>query len=161
MIAALFASLICVCTMVIRVPSPLNGYVNLGDCVVLLAAWMLSPLYAFLAAGIGSALADLFAGYVVYVPITFLVKGTMTVIVYGIFVLLNKKKKPFLARLTGGVLAETFMVIGYYLFEGLLYGFVSSLVNIPANAIQGAAGLLLGILLIHLFEKQKTLSFLK
>ena len=160
-VAALLASLVCVCTMVIRIPSPLNGYVNLGDCIVLLAAWLISPLYAFLAAGIGSALADLFSGYVAYAPATFLVKGAMAIIAYVVFTWLIKKKKPFIARLAGGILAELFMVAGYYLFEGFLYGFVSSLVNIPANAVQGAAGLLFGMLLIHLLEKQKTLNFLK
>ena len=49
------------------------------------------------------------------------------------------------------------MVLGYLLFEGVLYGFVASLVNIPANAIQGLAGLILGIVLIKIFEKSKIL----
>ena len=60
--AALMASLACVATMIIKIPTPLKGYVNLGDCVVLLCGSMLSPVYAFLAAAIGSALAA-FAGY--------------------------------------------------------------------------------------------------
>ena len=67
--AAMFAALCCVATMIIKIPSPLKGYINLGDCVVLLSGWMLSPAYAFLAAGIGSALADLFSGYLVYAPV--------------------------------------------------------------------------------------------
>ena len=75
--AAMFASLACVATMIIKIPSPLNGYINLGDCVVLLAGWMLSPLYGFLAAGIGSALADVLSGYVMYAPATFIIKGMM------------------------------------------------------------------------------------
>ena len=56
--ASMFAALCCVTTMIIKIPSPLKGYLNLGDCVVLLAGFMLPPLYAFLAAGIGSALAE-------------------------------------------------------------------------------------------------------
>ena len=55
---AMFAALCCVATMIIKIPSPLKGYLNLGDCIVLLSGFMLSPLYGFLAAGIGSALAD-------------------------------------------------------------------------------------------------------
>ena len=38
--AALFAALACVATMVIKIPSPMDGYLNLGDCVVLAA-----PIY--------------------------------------------------------------------------------------------------------------------
>ena len=44
-------------TFAVRIPSPLKGYLNLGDCAVLLAGWLLSPVYGFLAAGLGSALA--------------------------------------------------------------------------------------------------------
>ena len=34
---ALLASLTCVATMIIKIPSPLHGYLNLGDAIVLLA----------------------------------------------------------------------------------------------------------------------------
>lgn len=55
--AALFAALACVATMIIKFPSPLKGYLNIGDCIVLLCGWMLSPVYGFVAAGLGSGLA--------------------------------------------------------------------------------------------------------
>ena len=42
-IAALLAALVCVSTMVVKIPSPLKGYINLGDCMVLLSGWLLSP----------------------------------------------------------------------------------------------------------------------
>ena len=53
--AALMAALTCVATMIIKIPSPLKGYINLGDCIVLVSGWILSPAYGFLAAGLGSA----------------------------------------------------------------------------------------------------------
>ena len=46
------------------------------------------------------------------------------------------------------------IILGYFVFEGFLYGFVPSLVNIPANGIQGGAGLIIGIVLVKVFEKQ-------
>ena len=76
--AALLAALCCVATMIIKIPSPLKGYLNLGDCVVLLSGWLLSPVYGFLAAGVGSALADIFSGYVTYAPAT-LVPGVRVI----------------------------------------------------------------------------------
>ena len=94
-VTALLAALTCVATMVIKIPSPMKGYLNLGDCVVLTAGWMLSPVYGFLAAGLGSALADLFSGYVVYAPATFLIKGLMALAAYYIYKALNKKVKCF------------------------------------------------------------------
>ncbi|MBR2927401.1 MAG: ECF transporter S component [Clostridia bacterium] len=156
-IAALLAALVCVATMVIKIPSPLNGYLNLGDCVVLLSGWILSPFYGFLAAGIGSALADLFSGYAVYAPATFLIKGTMALVAYYGFRLLQRKLGSLTSRILSGTLAEAMMILGYFLFEGILYGFLPSVPNIPANAVQGAAGLILGIVLIKVFEKNQIL----
>ena len=51
--AALLAAFVCVATLVIRIPSPLGGYINLGDCIVLVSGWLLGPVYGFLAGGLG------------------------------------------------------------------------------------------------------------
>ena len=157
-LAALMAALACVATMIIKIPSPLKGYLNLGDCVVLAAGWILSPAYAFLAAGIGSALADLFSGYVIYVPATFLIKGCMAILACCGFEKFQKKLGNMPARILSGAVAEIVMVLGYFIFEGFLYGFVPSLVNIPANGVQGAAGLILGILLLKTLEGSKLIQ---
>lgn len=153
--AAMFAALVCVATMLVKIPSPLKGYINLGDCMVLAAGFMLSPLYGFLAAGLGSALADLFAGYATYAVATFIIKGLMALIVcFGVRWIAKHMKKT-VARILCGILAELVMIGGYFLFEGVLYGFGASLVNIPANAVQGAAGILLGVLLTTALERSK------
>jgi hypothetical protein len=47
------------------------------------------------------------------------------------------------------------MVGGYLVFEGFMYGFVPSLANVPANAVQGAAGIIFGVLLSCVFDKYK------
>ena len=156
--AALLASLACVATMIIKIPSPLKGYLNLGDCIVLLSGWLLSPVYGFFAAGLGSALADLFSGYAAYAPATFLIKGLMALIACGGVKLFQKRVDKQFSRIISGITAELFMIAGYWLFEGFLYGFISSAVNIPANGLQGLAGLILGILLIHIFEKHKIMT---
>ena len=58
--AAMLAALPCIATMVIKVPTiGTNGYVNIGDSVVVLSMWILGNPYGALAAGIGSGLADL------------------------------------------------------------------------------------------------------
>ena len=153
--AALMAALICVATMIIKIPSPLKGYLNLGDCVVLTAGWMLSPVYGFMAAGLGSALADVFSGYVVYAPATFIIKGCMALIAFYGFVFLKKKFGELSSRIVSGIAAELMMILGYFVFEGFMYGFAPSAVNIPANGVQGIAGLILGIVLTKVFVKSK------
>ena len=153
--AALMAALACVATMIIKIPSPLKGYLNLGDCIVLTAGWLLSPTYGFLAAGLGSALADVFSGYVTYAPATFIIKGLMALIAFYGFKLLNEKIGNLPSRIISGIVAEIIMILGYYIFEGFLYGFAASLVNIPPNGVQGIVGLIIGVILIKAFEKRK------
>lgn len=154
-IAALIAALACIATMIIKIPTPLKGYINLGDCIVLVAGWMLSPAYAFLAAGLGSAFADIFSGYATYAPATFVIKGLMALIAFYGFKLLNKRLGNTPSRIISGFLAEAIMVLGYFIFEGFLYGFAPSMVNIPANSIQGIGNLIIGVILIIAFEKRK------
>ena len=149
------AAMVCVATMIIKIPSPMKGYLNIGDCIVLLCGWLLSPGYGFVAAGLGSALADMFSGYITYAPATFLIKGSMALIAFACFKLMNKRLGRLPSQIIGAVLAEIVMVFGYFVFEGFMYGFVPSAVNIPANAVQGAAGLILGIILVKVFERLK------
>ena len=157
-LAAMLAAITCVATMIIKIPSPLKGYLNLGDCVVLLAGWMLSPAYGFLAAGLGSGLADIFSGYIIYAPATFAIKGLMALIVHYGFRLLSKKMGNLFSRILSGVVAEAWMVLGYFVFEGFLYGFLPSVVNIPGNSAQGIAGVLIGTIMIKALEKSKILT---
>ena len=156
-ITSMLAALVCVATMIIKIPSPLKGYINLGDCVVLLSGWLLSPWYAFFAAGIGSALADIFSGYILYAPATLIIKGLMAVFACVGYNFLIKKSKENFSRIISGLGAEVIMAVGYFLFEGVLYGFAPSLVNIPANVVQGVAGLVLGFVLIKIFKKNNIL----
>ena len=154
-ITALMAAMVCVATMIIKIPSPLKGYLNIGDCIVLLCGWLITPGYGFVAAGLGSALADVFSGYITYAPATFLIKGSMALIAFACFKLMNKRLGRLPSQIIGAVLAEIVMVLGYYVFEGFMYGFIPSAVNIPANAVQGTAGLILGIILVKVFERLK------
>jgi len=153
--AAMFAALCCIATMIIKIPSPLKGYLNLGDCVVLIAGWLLSPVYGFLAAGLGSAMADILLGYTVYAPLTFVIKGLMALAAYYLYKWASGKIGSTPARIIGGLLAEAIMVLGYYIFEGFMYGFVASIVNIPANLVQGLVGLAAGIILIKYLKPAK------
>lgn len=153
--SALLATLVCIATMIIKIPSPLKGYVNLGDPVVLLSGWLLPLPYGFLAAGLGSALADLFSGYIIYAPATFIIKGLMAATAFYMFKLIKLNKTA--ARIISAVSAEIIMVVGYYVFEGFMYGFITSAVNIVSNAVQGIAGIIIGTVIVKIFEKHKIL----
>ena len=159
--SSLFAALVCVATMLIKIPSPLKGYVNLGDGIVLLSAWVLPFPYGMIAAGLGSALADVFSGYALYAPATLVIKALMAVAAYFFYKLFSKKLKGVISGVLSGLISELVMILGYFLFEGVLYGFLPSLVNVPANAVQAAAGILIGVVLHTVFRKQNILKLQK
>ncbi|MDQ4077699.1 MAG: ECF transporter S component, partial [Chloroflexota bacterium] len=72
---ALMIALVAVVTRFLVAPIG-AGYFNLSDSAVYLAAFLLGPIPGFLAGGIGTALADLSAGYAVFAPLTLLAHGT-------------------------------------------------------------------------------------
>ena len=90
-LTGLFAALGCVGTMILQVPSPSGGYVNLGDAVVILGAWLLGPVYGAAAGGVGPALADLLSGYAVYVPATLVIKAVMALTAAQLYRALGKR----------------------------------------------------------------------
>ena len=149
---ALLAALTTVATMVIQIPSPTNGFVNLGDCFVLLAGWLLGPFWGFLAGGIGSAMADMLLGYTHYVPGTFIIKGLTALIAAVLFEKL--KKKGFTSLIVSSVVGEAAMVLGYFLFASLILGKgMARALSIPGNVFQATVGIIAGIALYKVAEK--------
>ena len=137
--ASVLAALSCAATLVLTVPSPTGGYMNLGDTVVLLGAYLLGPWWGAAAGGIGSMLADLMAGYALYAPATLLIKGTMAFLAALLYRVLGKKR---MAVILCGAVAEAIMVFGYWFYDGLLMGSLAgAAVGIPSNLMQAAFGL--------------------
>lgn len=167
---ALLCSLTCIATMVIKIPTPTMGYIHPGDAVVLLCAFLLDPLPGALAAGIGSALSDLFSGYLSYIPATFMIK-TVTALLAALIVSAARKKKrqrEILAVVTGGIVGEAFMVTGYFVFEIFLMAFTaqsginaatlaagaaSAISGVPFNIAQGIFGVIVAALLYPFLKK--------
>lgn len=144
-LTGLFAALGCVGTMVLQVPSPTGGYMNLGDAVVILGAWLLGPVYGAVAGGVGPAMADLLSGYAVYVPATLVIKAVMALTAAGLYRALKRR-----GLLLCAAAAEVPMVLGYWLFDGLLAAasgggalglcLTASAAGIPSNLVQAAFG---------------------
>lgn len=144
-LAAIFAALTCVATMLIHIPMPAtNGYINLGDGMVLLGAFLLGPAYGFAAGGLGSMLADLLLGYASYAPGTFVIKG-LTALAAALILRAMHGKTAGLAA--GAAAGEIVMVLGYFAYESTVLGYgLAAAASIPGNAIQGAAGVVVSIL---------------
>ncbi|MBP5265447.1 MAG: ECF transporter S component [Lachnospiraceae bacterium] len=165
-LAALMAALTCVGTMIIKVPTPTNGYIHPGDGFVLLSGLLLGPLWGALAAGIGSALSDLIGGYFIYVPATFVIKALTALVAVVVYRGLRKAfehKSVLIALIGSGIAGEAIMVIGYFLFEifmlaamnqsSLTAGVIASLAGILPNIIQGVFGVVIATILHPLLTR--------
>lgn len=147
-LTSVLAALTCVATMLIRIPTPTKGYVNLGDCMVNICAWILGPVCGGAAAGFGSAAADILSGYVIYSPATLIIKALMAVFSFMIFNLMVKKLHSAAARIIAASFAEIVMILGYFVFETIIYGSaVTASAGIVGNIFQGVMGTVSSVIL--------------
>lgn len=156
-LTAMFASMVCVSTLFIQIASPMGGYINLGDALVLMSAFMLGPVYGTAAAGIGSALADVFTGYVIYAPGTLIIKAGIALIAAAIAGLLRKhagRIPPAVKLAIAGIPGEIFMVLGYLAYAWFPLGYGPAAVStVPGNLLQGAAGVVIAALLTPMMTR--------
>ncbi len=155
-LAGALAALCCISTLYISVPFPVaGGYFNLGDCFVIASGVILGPVFGFFSSAIGSMLADLFAGYAIYAPGTFLIKGIMALVV-GLLYIKNQK---VLSVILSAVVAEIIMVSGYFLYEIIITGSPAmAVLTIAGNLMQGLAGVVSSVTLILLITKNKAIK---
>lgn len=151
-LCGMMAALIFVATYFVKLPMAMtNGYVHLGDGFILLAASLLGWA-AVPAAALGSLLADLMGGYVMYLLPTFIIKGAVA----ALAVLALRARHEWL-RVLGLIVAEAVMVGGYFLVEWLIlgYGLAAASASLLGNAMQGLSGVVVGLLLIPLVRRVK------
>jgi len=156
-VSGLMAALVMIGTMIIQVPTPTKGYLHLGDSFVYLCGILLGPVTAALAAGIGSAMADVFSGYGIYAPATFIIKSLDAFVVslsyYAIAAKTKFLSKKILGFSLGIILGGSLMIGGYLIYETFLYGFATALLGLSFNLTQAIGGGILALPLMLTLEK--------
>ncbi len=166
---ALMTALITISTMTFKVPIPFTqGYVHLGDAMIFFSVLLLGWKYGSLAAAVGSALGDILGGFSIWAPWTFVVKGGMAFLTGVILFMITRKAvkaaeeldlshgdtiklkvtsffiKKIIAMFVGGI----FMLIGYYVAEGVIYGnWFAPILALPWNLGQFATGIIIATIL--------------
>lgn len=146
-ITALFAAVIFVLTRFTSVPVGAGlGYFHFGDMAILLAVAVVGWQYAALAAGIGAAIADLTAGFAMWIVPTFIVKALFA-LVCGIIAqkLFNGKLYGYIIGAVVGAIAH---IAGYFLSWTVLFSFETALTTLPLLSFQTAVGMVGGVILI-------------
>ncbi len=130
---AVCAALIAVVTSFIRIPAAHNGYTHAGDSMIYLASCILPPQWSVAAASIGGFMADILAGAPNWAIPTAIIKAcnTLPFIACRYFLKKYNKDDRILHPANIAMLIPTscVTVIGYFLAEGLMYGFEVSLIS--------------------------------
>ncbi|MBR0597945.1 ECF transporter S component [Sinanaerobacter chloroacetimidivorans] len=153
-LTGLMIAMVAVVTAAIPIPAPFtSGYVHLGDAVIFLSVLLLGWRYGAVAAGVGSALADIFTGYAFWAPWTLFIKAGMAIIM-GLFIAksMEKQGKSIFGvpvyQMIGMLLGGIFMAAGYYIAQGIMYGnFIAAALGIPWNIAQFVVGLVIATLI--------------
>ncbi len=152
--SALLAAIIMVCTRFTAIPIfGGQGYVHIGDTFVFLAAAILPTPYAMASSAIGGALADLSAGYTMYILPTAIIKALMALMFFG---KTRNTKLLSLKNCIALVFGILVLVGGYYIAEVVLtQSFIAPLPGMVWNTAQGIFSAVAFILLAAAFDRAK------
>jgi len=151
-LAAVMVALVCVTTMLIQVPIPATeGFFNIGDAVIMVAALTFGPLVGVFAGGVGASLADLFGGWYIWVIPTMIIKGIEGFLVGWIYK--RSGKQTILSAIFAWIVGGLEMVSGYFLVQTYLYGLSAALVELPFNFFQMVIGGIVGISIHQALKK--------
>ena len=140
---AIMTAVTTVLTMLVKIPTPIRGYLNLSDTMIYFVARMRSDHgWAALSAVLARRWAILISGYPQWAIFTFVIDGLQAVLVG----LLVKKFNPA-NIIIGSVIAGVWKVFGYFIAGGILSGFGPALGEIAGNSFQMAVGLIVGFAL--------------
>jgi uncharacterized membrane protein len=124
-ITALMTSLVAVLTILVQIYVPTTqGYFNFGEVGVYITAILFGPIIGAFAGGVGSMIADLATGFILYAPGTLIIKGFEGFIVgYLSFAFRDRlapKSLKYLGIGLGLGLVTCMVIIGILRFSGEL-----------------------------------------
>lgn len=145
---AIMTALATVMTMLVKLPTPTRGYLNLSDAMIFFSAYAFGPWVGGVIGGLGPALSDLLSGYPQWAVFTFIIDGLQAVFV-GLIV---RKFRPA-NMIAGSVIAGVWKVFGYFIAGGILSGWGPALGEVAGNAGQMAVGLIIAYALFAAVRK--------
>src|SRR6056297_2306148 len=153
----IFTALVIVMTLIIKIPVPqTNGYINLGDSMILLAVLFFGGPFGAIVGSFGSAIADVIGGFGSFAPFTFFIKG-IEALLFGLLLYTFKKKDSTktLLIIISAIIATLWMVTGYFVVEVFKFKIAAALAELPGNILQAAGSVIISISLYKLLLKNE------
>ena len=131
----------------IRLPISVNGgLIHLGNVMLFATAIVFGKKKGALAGAFGMGIFDIFSPYMIWAPFTFVIRGVMGLIVGSIAYSKDNDGDNVFLNVIGIILSGIWMIGGYYVTEGILYGnWITPVTSIPGNVAQLVVGLVFGI----------------
>ena len=153
-VTAAMTALICIMTVVPRIPIPL-GYAHLGDAVIFVVVLYMGQKEGAIAASVGSAFADLIGGFPIWIVPTLIIKYGMAVVLWR-FVNRTASHKGIRSPYVwlGLILSAAWMVVGYTLGGAILYGGLAvGLTAAPGLIAEGILNVIAAVAMAVLLER--------
>jgi uncharacterized membrane protein len=141
-VIAIMTAIVFILTRVVQVPTPVVGYIHLGDVGVFFSAFAFGPWAGAVAGGLGTALADWTSGpYAIWAPFSLLVHGAQGLVVGW----LAARWRGVGGRLVAAAIGGVIVVAGYLAAGTYLKGFAAALTEVPLNIVQVTVGTIVSI----------------
>ena len=143
--AVLMAMNIIMSTSVLSVPVP-GGHMYLNDVIIVTAAVLLGPFYAFLVGGVGAFIGDMLF-YPTPMFVSLVVHGVQAAVI-SLFVHRWMKAKPVPASIVGAIVGWVICFTGYTLGRAFIYSTPAyAVAKFPFQVLQTAVGSAIALLL--------------
>ncbi len=131
-------------TRYVQIPTPISGYVHLGDAGVLFTGFAFGPVVGTIASALGTALADVTSPYAQWAPFTLVIHGLMGFAAGYLVQGEGQLWRLLLAALVSGV-----VLVGGYFIAGLILVGAEAVAEIPFNISQIVAGAIVSVPLYY------------
>lgn len=148
---ALLTAMVIATGFIQPIPTP-SGRIYWVDGIVLIAAFLMDPLSAFIAGGVGTLIYDILQSPSMMLT-SLLTHGLQAALVstllHFVFNRVFKGKWEFIGALISALAGAVIVILGYFIHRCIFYGVPTAVTSIPRNLIQEAIGISIAITICY------------
>ncbi|WP_180954257.1 ECF transporter S component [Bacillus sp. M6-12] len=156
-LTSMLIALVFVATIFLNIKLPITangGLVHLGTAMLFIASILFGPKKGAIAGAVGMGLFDLISGWTLWAPFTILTRGLQGYIVGKIAWSKGRNGSSIGFNLFATIISAPFMLIGYYICEGVLFSnWIVPAASIPGNIVQNVVGICIAIPVCAVLKK--------
>lgn len=125
------------------------GYLNVSDVFIIIVSCAIDPISGLIVGAVGGGLADLFSGFLIYLPFTIIIKSLEGLLIGYTFKKIKNNLKYFV------IIIIAILCAGMYMIPDLVFFDLSMMINnLPFNALQAIVNASLGLIIAILLKKR-------